>query len=80
MLEKIELEKIVAIAKEAGEAIMQIYTKDFTIEYKDDKSPLTEADLKANDIICTTLQKLYPHIPVMSEENKQVEYKVRKKW
>ena len=46
MLESIELEKIVKIAQDAGDAIMEIYKKDFTIEYKDDKSPLTEADLK----------------------------------
>ncbi|UCN00584.1 3'(2'),5'-bisphosphate nucleotidase CysQ [Sulfurimonas sp. SWIR-19] len=80
MLEKIDLEEIVSVAKEAGEAIMQIYAKDFTIEYKDDKSPLTEADTKANEIICASLQTLYPNIPIMSEENKQTEYEVRKKW
>ena len=80
MLKEIDLEKIVAIAKEAGEAIMKIYKKDFTVEYKDDKSPLTEADTKSNEIICSTLEKLYPNIPIMSEENKQTEYEVRKKW
>ena len=80
MLDKIELEDIVFIAKDAGEAIMQIYNRDFNIEYKDDKSPLTEADLKANDIICSNLTRLYPNIPIMSEENKQVAYDNRKKW
>ena len=80
MLEKIDLEKIVNIAKEAGDAIMEIYQKDFTIEYKDDNSPLTEADTKANDIICKSLFELYPDIPMMSEENKQVKYEVRKEW
>jgi len=80
MLKEINLEDIVAIAQKAGNAIMQIYTKDFTIEYKDDKSPLTEADTKANEIICKTLEELYPNIPIMSEENKQTEYEVRKHW
>ncbi|ADN08314.1 3'(2'),5'-bisphosphate nucleotidase CysQ [Sulfurimonas autotrophica] len=80
MLKDIDLEKIVLIAKEAGDAIMKIYEKDFTIEYKDDKSPLTEADTKANEIICSSLQKLYPNIPIMSEENKQTEYEIRKEW
>ncbi len=80
MLKEIELEKIVAIAKEAGDAIMEIYKRDFTISYKDDASPLTEADVKANEIICTQLEKLYPKIPIMSEENKQTPYEVRKKW
>ena len=80
MLDKIELDIIVDIAKLAGDAIIEIYNKDFTIEYKNDKSPLTQADLKANEIICSALLKLYPSIPIMSEENKQVKYEIRENW
>ena len=80
MLDKISLEDIKEIASEAGKEIMKIYNKDFSVEYKDDKSPLTEADLKANEIICNALQELYPNIPIMSEENKQIEYETRKNW
>jgi 3'(2'), 5'-bisphosphate nucleotidase len=80
MLKTIDLEKIVTIAEEAGSAIMEIYKRDFSIEYKDDKSPLTEADIKANEIICSKLQELYPNIPIMSEENKQTVYETRKNW
>jgi len=80
MLNDINLKDIKDIALMAADAIMEIYKKDFNIEYKDDKSPLTEADLKANEIICSKLQELYPNIPIMSEENKQVEYDIRKNW
>jgi 3'(2'), 5'-bisphosphate nucleotidase len=80
MLEKIDIEDIKSIALQAGNAIMRIYNKDFTVEYKDDKSPLTEADLKSNDIICSRLLEMFPNIPIMSEENKQVEYDTRKNW
>ena len=80
MLDKIDIEDIKTIAIEAAEAIMKIYVKDFSVEYKDDKSPLTEADTKANEIICRKLQKLYPNIPMMSEENKEVPFEVRKNW
>jgi 3'(2'), 5'-bisphosphate nucleotidase len=80
MLETIDVEEIKKIALKAGEAVMQIYRKDFSVDYKDDKSPLTEADLKANEIICSQLQRLYPNIPIMSEENKQTEYEIRKNW
>lgn len=59
---------------------MQIYNKEFAVEYKDDNSPLTQADTKSNQIICDALQKLFPNIPIMSEENKQVEYDMRKDW
>ncbi|WP_066357902.1 3'(2'),5'-bisphosphate nucleotidase CysQ [Aliarcobacter cryaerophilus] len=80
MIEKIDIEDLKEIALKAGEAIMKIYNKDFSVDYKDDKSPLTEADLKSNEIICKNLQKLYPNIPIMSEENKQVSYDTRKDW
>jgi 3'(2'), 5'-bisphosphate nucleotidase len=80
MLNKIDLEIVVAIAKEAGDVIMEIYDKDFTIDYKDDKSPLTEADTKSNEIICDALAKAYPEIPLLSEENKEVAYEDRKDW
>ena len=80
MLNKIDIEDIKDIAKKAGEAVMDIYNKDFSVEYKDDNSPLTVADLKANEIICCGLKELYPDIEIMSEENKEIEYSVRKEW
>lgn len=80
MLDKINLEVVVAIAKDAGDAIMEIYDRDFQVDYKDDRSPLTEADTKSNEIICKALQKAYPEIPLLSEENKEVPYDVRKNW
>lgn len=78
MLDKINIEDIKSIALEAGSVVMEIYKKDFTIEYKDDKSPLTEADIKSNELICSKLEKLYPNIPILSEENKEVAYEIRK--
>lgn len=80
MLKKINIEDITNIALEAGKAIMEIYKRDFQIDYKDDKSPLTEADTKSNEIICEALEKLYPNIPMLSEENKTVEFSERKDW
>lgn len=80
MLERIDITVIEGIAKAAGDAIMQIYQKDFTVEYKDDKSPLTEADTLSNKIICDALLEQFPEIPMLSEENKTVEYADRKDW
>ena len=63
----------------AGEVIMQVYDKDdFNIEIKGDNSPLTEADKKANDIINTFL--IPTEIPIISEENKQIDFSTRKEW
>jgi len=80
MLDKIDIEDIKAIAIEAGGAIMEIYQKDFTVEYKDDNSPLTKADIVSNNIISTSLEKKYPDIPILSEENQEIPYEVRKNW
>ena len=60
---------VITIAKQAGEIIMQIYQKDFSVEYKEDQSPLTEADLASHHLICDELSKLYPDIPILSEES-----------
>lgn len=77
---KINIKDVRNIAKEAGDAIMKIYKKDFRIEYKDDSSPLTKADLVSNRIICDALEKLTPETPIMSEENKVIDYDIRKTW
>jgi 3'(2'), 5'-bisphosphate nucleotidase len=80
MKQETDIEAIKKIAIDAGDAIMKIYTQDFDIAYKDDKSPLTEADIKSNEIICNALENLYPNIPILSEENKIIRYETRKDW
>jgi len=77
---QIDIDKIVKIAQDAGLAIMEIYGRDFNVEYKEDESPLTEADEKSNDVIVKGLQEAYPDIPILSEETKQAPYEERKDW
>lgn len=72
---------LVEIAREAGSAIMEVYGEDdFRVEYKDDSSPLTEADKRSHDIIVRRLKDLTPQVPVLSEEGKGVPYDERKDW
>jgi len=78
MLNTIQIEDIMAIAKDAGEVVMEIYQRDFDIEYKDDTSPLTEADLASNNVIIKALQKY--NLPILSEEGKSIAYSERKEW
>ena len=80
MLNQIDIQDIVIIAKEAGNAIMQIYKQDFEVEYKQDNSPLTLADKKANDIIEDGLNQLSVNFPILSEEGKEIPYEDRKHW
>ncbi|MDA7742470.1 3'(2'),5'-bisphosphate nucleotidase CysQ [Francisellaceae bacterium] len=80
MLNKINIEDIKSIARTAGKDIMEIYRRDFHVELKEDKSPLTEADIKANEIICDRLKELYPNIPILSEEGRNIPYSERNLW
>lgn len=58
------------LAVEAGMAIMEIYDRKYEIEQKEDKSPLTEADKKGNEIIVKALKTEFPHYAILSEESK----------
>ena len=70
--------KILSI--KAGEAILAIYETDFVVNNKHDNTPVTAADLAANDIIVAGLQQLTPKIPVISEESELAEYSIRSQW
>jgi 3'(2'), 5'-bisphosphate nucleotidase len=74
------VEKIIDIAKQAGEAIIKIYETDFSVYEKSDLSPLTEADLAAHNVISNGLLKLTPEIPILSEESAKISYSIRKNW
>ena len=80
MLEQINIQDIVKIAKEAGKSIMQIYNQNFDVEYKKDKSPLTYADKQSNDIIKKGLNDLPIKFPILSEEGRDILYQDRKNW
>jgi 3'(2'), 5'-bisphosphate nucleotidase len=80
MIPEIDIKELIRIAKAAGSEIMSVYDGDVSIEYKDDKSPLTEADKKSHELIKRELSGLYPEIPLLSEEGKDIEYSERKNW
>ena len=62
-------ETAIAIAQEAGQAIMQIYSNGFDVTLKDDDSPVTAADLAADRVIQQGLRQLTPDLPILSEES-----------
>jgi len=74
------LPRIREIAREAGQAIMEVYNRDFDVEYKDDKSPLTEADLASHRYIEKALRSLTPDLPILSEESGVPDYAERRNW
>jgi 3'(2'), 5'-bisphosphate nucleotidase len=73
-------EDCIALARQAGDAIMAVYGEDFAVEHKADRSPLTEADLAAHRIILAGLTRLTPDLPVLSEEGAGIDWSVRRQW
>lgn len=84
MSHTLDLEKLchecVTIARDAGKAILTIYDAGFNIEEKDDKSPLTDADLASHNLIIQRLSELTPEIPILSEESAKLPFEERASW
>lgn len=74
------LDKLVDAAREAGRAILAVYSSGFEVSYKPDRSPVTTADRQSHEIINERLTKLSPHIPLLSEEGKDINYAARRGW
>ena len=74
------VQPLLALARDAGAAIMRVYEKDFAVDLKDDRSPLTEADMASHHLIVAGLEQLVPGVPVLSEESKSVAWETRRAW
>jgi 3'(2'), 5'-bisphosphate nucleotidase len=62
------LQPVIEAVREAGRVIMEIYATDFAVRGKDDASPVTEADERAERVILQRLAVLAPEVPVVAEE------------
>jgi 3'(2'), 5'-bisphosphate nucleotidase len=75
------LDPVAALALKAGTRILEIYHSDeFSVQEKDDRSPLTAADLASHHTIIGGLAELTPEIPVLSEESASLPYAERATW
>ncbi len=74
------LETIIDIAHDAGELILDVYSDDFDVETKGDGTPLTIADQRSHNLICSRLLELTPNIPILSEESEKISYEERSRW
>ena len=63
-----KLDALIKIVHLAGVEIIKIYKKKVIKKYKSDNTPVTNADIKANDIICSDLKRHFPDISIVSEE------------
>lgn len=72
--------EVCAIAGRAANAILDVYDGEFAVEHKDDRSPLTAADLAAHHCIIAGLGKLTPELPILSEESATITWEERRQW
>lgn len=82
MLNEKEIQSLLSIAVEAGEAILKVYhsVEGIDVEAKADDSPVTQADIAAHHVIVAGLARITPDIPVLSEEGGLPSYAERKSW
>jgi 3'(2'), 5'-bisphosphate nucleotidase len=74
------IKPLVALARAAGDRILEVYATDFSVQSKNDESPLTLADLAAHRTIVPGLRELAPDIPIISEEGGLPPFAERGKW
>lgn len=74
------LPDLIKIADEASERVLHIYQSDFKVHFKEDDTPITAADLAANEIIVSGLRRIARDIPIVSEESAEVPWEERRHW
>ncbi|HXH55256.1 MAG TPA: 3'(2'),5'-bisphosphate nucleotidase CysQ [Gammaproteobacteria bacterium] len=81
MLYRDWIPKILSVALEAAEAIVDIYDRNaYQVKEKLDTSPVTEADLCAHQIIQKGLFSIDPTLPLLSEEGDTIPDEIRSRW
>tara|TARA_B100001057_G_scaffold462000_1_gene514558 strand:- start:302 stop:1084 length:783 start_codon:yes stop_codon:yes gene_type:complete len=63
----------------AGKESIDLYDKGLKIEIKEDNSPVSNGDLKVNELITNKIKELTPNIPIISEETVKLSIKNKAK-
>ena len=66
---KILSESLINTFNFAGEESIRLYKEGLKIEIKKDKTPVSNGDIRVNDLISAKIKELTPDIPIISEEN-----------
>lgn len=74
------LDAVIGMARQAGSLIMEIYHSEFAVDAKEDRSPLTAADLASHGYLVKQLTDCEPVFPVLSEESAALPFEQRTTW
>ena len=72
-------ESLIETFEEAGKVSIDLYKKGLKIEIKEDKSPVSNGDLRVNELITNKIKELTPNIPIISEETVNLSKKNKSK-
>ena len=72
---KLIAENLIETFEIAGKESVDIYKKGIIINIKEDGSPVSNGDLKVNELICNKIRNLTPNIPIISEETVNLKLK-----
>ena len=72
-------ESLISVFALAGEESIRLYDQGLKVEIKKDKSPVSNGDLKVNDLITSKIKELTPDIPIISEETVDLSKKNKSK-
>ena len=68
-------EQLIETFNQAGRETIELYSKGLEIEIKEDKSPVSNGDLRVNELITKKIKELTPNIPIISEETVNLKIK-----
>ena len=73
-------ENLIDTFNDAGRISIDLYKKGLKIKIKEDRSPVSNGDLKVNELITSKIKNLTPNIPIVSEETVDLTKKMRLKY
>ena len=68
-------ENLINTFNDAGRISIDLFKKGLQIEIKEDNSPVSNGDLKVNELITNKIKDLTPNIPIVSEETVDLDKK-----
>jgi 3'(2'), 5'-bisphosphate nucleotidase len=78
--ETMDINDVIELARRAGQQLMTLWQQPITVRLKADRTPVTQADQLAHQIIEVGLNRLSPQIPVLSEEGTVAPWTQRQQW
>ena len=72
-------ENLINTFNEAGKESIRLYKEGLKIEIKEDKSPVSNGDLKVNELITNKISEITPNLPIVSEETVDLSKKNKSK-